>query len=248
MANILILHGWGSSAKKWNSVKNILEKKGHKVFLPDLPGFGENPPLKKPWSIDSYVEWLKSFCEKNDILLYSQEIGAKYDQSKFFLLGHSFGGAIAAKFALKYPQKIDKLFLVANSGIRKKTFRKSFFKKISAVFKVFSFLPFYSFLRKVFYKLFVPKSDYLYFEKEKAMKETYLNVIKEDLSFLFSKISASTVIIWGEKDNIVPVKDAYFINKEIKNSKLVIIPKAGHALEIEVPEILADKILSFIQC
>ena len=45
MEKILILHGWGSCAKNWEQVKELLEKKEYKVFIPDLPGFGNNPCL-----------------------------------------------------------------------------------------------------------------------------------------------------------------------------------------------------------
>ena len=43
MNTILILHGWGSCAKNWDKVKKLLEKRGYKVFVPDLPGFEQNP-------------------------------------------------------------------------------------------------------------------------------------------------------------------------------------------------------------
>ena len=49
MSTILILHGWGSQAKNWQKVKEGLEKVGYKVFVPDLPGFGENTPLERAW-------------------------------------------------------------------------------------------------------------------------------------------------------------------------------------------------------
>ena len=225
---IIILHGWGSGAKNWARVKEFLEKKGCQVFLPDLPGFGETPPPPKAWSLDDYVEWVRDFSEKNNL-------------SEFFLLGHSFGGGIAIKFALKYPEKIKKLFLVSSAAIRKKTIKKEILKKIASFFKRFSFLPGYNYLRKVLYKIFFRKSDYLL--TEGVMKETYLKVISEDLSDILSNISVPTVIIWGKKDDIFPVKDAYFINQKIKNSVLEILPNIKHNPQTEAPEILAEKII-----
>src|SRR3989338_2017308 len=108
---IIILHGWGSSSKRWERVRESLERKGCKVFVPDLPGFGENPPPLNPWSVEDYVEWVKDFSEKNNL-------------TDFVLVGHSFGGGVAAIFAAKYPQKIEKLVLVAAAIIRRKTLRK----------------------------------------------------------------------------------------------------------------------------
>ncbi|MDP2864579.1 MAG: alpha/beta hydrolase [bacterium] len=227
MNNILILHGWGSRAKNWSRVKELLENQGYKVFVPDLPGFGENSPLSRAWAIDDYVEWVSDFCEKNNL-------------SQFFLLGHSFGGGLAIKYTLKYPEKIKKLFLVAPAIRRKKTFKKEILKKLSV------FFPKLSFLRKIFYRLLFLKSDYPYVQGG-IMKETYLRVIKEDLSDNLSNISISTVIIWGEKDNVTPLKDAYLINKEIKGSKLEIIKGGRHVPNMETPEILAEKIKEFLK-
>jgi len=231
MNNILILHGWGSRAENWSRVKELLENQGYKVFVPDLPGFGENSPLSRAWAIDDYVEWVSDFCEKNNL-------------SQFFLLGHSFGGAVAVKFSLKYPEKVKKMFLVASSGIRRKTIKKEILKKIANFLKFFSFLPFYSSIRKIFYKIVIQKSDYPY--TEGIMKETYLKIINEDISSCFSEVSVPTIIIWGDKDDVLPVENAYFINQKIKNSDLVIIPGVNHDLERKVPEILAEKIKEFL--
>src|SRR3989338_4498714 len=147
MNTILILHGWGSCAKNWDRVRELLEKEGIKVFVPDLPGFGENPPPAKPWSIDDYVDWTRDYCRKNNL-------------SQFFLLGHSFGGEVAIKYAIKYPQNIERLFLVAASYLRRKTSKIILLSIAAKIFKIFSFLPFYSLARRAFYKFVVRKSDY----------------------------------------------------------------------------------------
>src|SRR3989344_5659265 len=224
MPTILILHGWGSCAKNWENVKGLLEVRGYKIFVPDLPGFGQEPPPATPWNIDNYVEWVKDFTKKNNL-------------DQFFLLGHSFGGTVAAKYSLRYPEKIEKLFLAAAAGIRKKTIKKEFLKNISPFFRSFSLL------KRIFYRFFV-KSDYQY--TSGVMREIYLNIINEDISGLFSQVIVSTIIIWGNKDDITPIADAYFINKEIKDSKLEILPGVGHRIRLETPDLLVKKILNNI--
>ena len=232
MDNILILHGWGSRAENWSRVKELLENQGYKVFVPDLPGFGKNSPLSRAWAIDDYVEWVSEFCEKNNL-------------SQFFLLGHSFGGAVAVKVSLKYPEKVKKMFLVASSGIRRKTIKKEIFKKIANFLKFFSFLPFYFPIRKIFYKIVIQKSDYPY--TKGMMKETYLKIVNEDISFCFFEVSVPTLIIWGEKDKITPLSDAYLMRKEIKFSQLEILNGIGHTPHLEDPELLANKIKEFLK-
>lgn len=230
MNSILILHGWGSCAKNWQRVKEGLEQRGCKVFLPDLPGFGENPPLSQAWSIDDYVEWVNDFCEKQNL-------------SQFFLLGHSFGGSVATKFALKFSQEIKKLILVDPALLRVKDIKKQIIAKISKILKVFSFLPFYSLMRRAFYK-FIVKSDYLDIEGPmRETRETYLKVIKEDLSNRLADISVPTVIIWGKKDKVTPLKDAYFIKEKITGAELKILPDVYHNPQTENPELLAEIVL-----
>jgi len=231
MSDVLILHGWGSGAKNWGRVRGLLENQGYRVFLPDLPGFGEAHLPPQPWSVNDYMEWVNSYCEKQKI-------------SPFFLLGHSFGGSIAVKFALKHPEKIKKLFLIDSAGIRKKTIKIEIIKKIASIFKKFAFFPGYSLIRKFFYKII--KSDYLYITRG-IMKETLLKVLNEDLSKDFSGISVPTVIIWGKKDNLIPLKYAYYIKEEIFGAKLEILPGIYHNPQSENPELLAKKILSYIE-
>ncbi len=220
----LILHGWGSNSNRWTFVAEKISQKGFKVVVPDLPGFGLSQPPFTSWSLNDYCDFIFNFLK----------ILPEFSDG-FYLLAHSFGGALGVKFALKYPEKIKKLFLVSASCIRKKTVKKDILVKMAKILKMFSFLPFYNFLRKLFYKLFF-KSDYL--DNEGVMKETYLKIIKEDLSKSLSSIKIPTIIIWGKKDRVTPLKHAYFINKQIKNSELIIIPSADHFLNQKAPYVL----------
>ncbi len=224
----LILHGWGSNSERWQEVAELLSKSGFKVIIPDLPGFGKSDALVIPWNTNKYV----SFAEEFTRVLNLRD---------FYLLGHSFGGALASKIAVKHPQEVKKLFLVSAACVRKKTAQKSFSAKISKIIKIFYFLPFYGFFRKVVYKFIIRKSDYVYVEG--IMKQTYLNVVAEDLTFHLSFIKVPTVIIWGEKDDSTLIEEARLINERIKNSKLIILPDAGHDLNRKQPAILAEKVL-----
>ncbi|MBI2049835.1 MAG: alpha/beta hydrolase [Candidatus Staskawiczbacteria bacterium] len=224
----LILHGWGSSSDKWQKIGQIVSEKGFKVIIPDMPGFGKSEIPKTPWDINNYVSWLEELIKVLNLQSY-------------YLLGHSFGGAVAVKVVVDAPQKINKLFLVSCAYIRKRTLLKKVLSRLAKVVKVFYFLPHYALVRKAFYKFFIKKSDYVY--AEGVMKETYSKVISEDLSYYLSFIKVPTVIIWGDKDKSTPVKNAYFLNKKISGSKLIVIPDAVHNLNQKSPEILIEKVL-----
>ena len=232
MPTILILHGWGSCAKRWQKVKEILTKQGLKVIVPDLPGFGDNPPPLQPWLIDDYVEWVKKFSSGFD--------------KPLFLLGHSFGGRIAIKFAAKYPEKLNGLILCGAPAIKDKLNIKHITIRALAIFSSkFSFLPFYQFFRKIFYKYILGKTDYL--KAQGIMKETFKKIIVEDSLPYLCQIKTKTLIIWGEKDDYVSVKLAPIIKNKIPDSDLKILPKIGHSLHLEVPEKLCEIILDFLK-
>ncbi len=245
MNTVLILHGWGSSLENWIPVKNLLENQGYKVFVPDLPGFGETPKPEKPWSIDDYVEWIKRFCEKQ------KQVHGKSIEP-FFLIGHSFGGGIAVKFTIKYPQKISRLVLIAPAIVRQKRIKQYIYFLLSKIGKLIFSLPILSFLqpviRKILYR-FLGVADYykLYIQKELNMKETFKKVIKEDLQKFLPQIKTRTFIIWGDKDKVTPLSDAYVIQKRIQNSHLKIIPEGGHSLHFQVPEKFVEIIIQFLR-
>lgn len=227
---LFVLHGWFSSSDRWQKVGELLAVQNIKAIIPDLPGFGKSQEPETAWSIDSYVDWLDEFIGQFPEL-----------RQPFCLLGHSFGGAVAAKFAIKHNQKVAQLFLVSAACIRRHTVVKKVFYRAAKIFKLFSFLPYYPFIRKALYKFIIRKSDYPY--QSGKMKETYLKVILDDLSYKLRFVKVPTVIIWGDEDASTPLEQADFISRKILGSQLEVIPEAGHSLHLEAPELLSQKIL-----
>lgn len=234
MKTLIILHGWQSSKERWQKVKELVGEEGIEVIIPDMPGFKPQTDLKRGWSLQDYVNWLEKLIETRSL-----SVGGG-SSPKFFLLGHSFGGRVALKFAEKFPEAIQGLILVASAGIKKK---RPLISKTVSVLKKFSFLPGYGFLRNIFYRYILRKTDYL--EASPVMKETMKNVLKEDLTPVLSKIPVSTLIIWGREDKITPLKDALSMKEKIPNSKLEILEDIGHAPHLEDPELLSQKIKEF---
>lgn len=232
---ILILHGWGSSAKKWQPVKKLLEDGGNKVVIPDLPGFGQSVPPARAWGLDDYVIWLKEFCARENL-------------SQFFLLGHSFGGSIAMRFAAKEPQKLKGLILCSAAGLRaKRKVRKTFIKLAAQTGKAIFSLPmltkFYSICQKIFYEKILRQTDYL--RAKGVMRETLKKVVSEDLTPCLSEIKVQTLIIWGRKDKITPLGDAYLMKEKIPNSRLEILENIKHCPYLEDPKLLAQAVVKF---
>ena len=79
------------------------------------------------------------------------------------------------------------------------------------------------------------------------LKETFINVIDEDLTHYLEKITQQTLLIWGENDDATPVSQAKIMKEKIKNSKLIVVPNAGHFSFVDKPEIVGKEIFNFIQ-
>jgi len=232
----LILHGWGGSSDSWDKVQRLLSLAKYRVIVPDLPGFGKTKTPRKAWGVGDYGDFIFELTEKLNL-------------DNFYLLGHSFGGRIAVKFAVSYPDKVKKLILCDAAGIKPKWYFKN--KLIftlarigNAVFTPKLLSRFKDGARNFFYK-FLRHYDYV--KAEGTMKETIKKVLQEDLFPELAKIKIPTLIIWGRKDKLVPVKYAYDFYQEIENSKIVILRGIGHSPHLEVPDVLAAQIIGFLR-
>lgn len=233
---LLILHGWGSNSFRWQKVKELLEEKGIEALILDLPGFGAAPSPDQPWSRADYLSWiLQKVKQKN--------------WKRFNLLGHSFGGGLAVKIAAENPILVGKLILVAPAVIRRKNIKTYLFYWLAFLGKKIFSLPGLKMIaplaEKLIYKLAGTRD---YYVADKMMKETMKKIDKEEnLESFLEKIKVSTLILWGEKDDILPLKDAYYLKEKIRNSELKTIPKIKHSPHREAPEELAQAIISFLK-
>jgi pimeloyl-ACP methyl ester carboxylesterase len=234
--SLIILHGWGASAKSYEKIKPLLEQKGISVFVFDLPGFGGEPAPDSAWSIDDYADWVAKKL---------QESG----KDKFILFGHSFGGRIAIKLAARQPIGMQKLILCDAAGVTPRPKIKiNFFALLSKTGKIIFSLPLLKYFQPIVRKIeyFLAGSRDYYYLQNPIMKGVFKKVIEEDLTKFLSRIKVPTLIVWGGKDRMTPVSDARLMHDKIGGSKLRILDEVGHSPHLECPEKLADVINNFI--
>lgn len=149
-----------------------------------------------------------------------------------FLVGHSFGGRVAIKLAAKYGHLISKIVLCDSAGIIPKRRIKYYFKV--SVHKL---------LLKLGFKHNGGSKDYK--SLSNVMKQTFKNIVNEDLTCLTKKITAPTMIIWGDKDKETPIYMAKMLHKNITNSGLVIFKNCGHFAYIERQDVFYAILIKF---
>ena len=234
----VLLHGWQDNLKRWDFISSDFFVDNYQIIRLDFQGFGFSDTPKEPWDVLDYTEFLNNFLAK---------LGINND---IILLGHSFGGRVAIKFASLYPEKISKLILVDSAGIKPKKNLKCFFyfilAKIGGV--VFSLPIFRKFREKIKAKFYqqIAAEDYLNISNP-IIKSSFLKIINEDLQNDAQKIKNETLIVWGEKDKETPLKDAFVFHKFIKNSELRIIKDAGHLPFLNKKEEFLKYINNFIK-
>ncbi|MFN6515486.1 MAG: alpha/beta fold hydrolase [Nostoc sp. CreGUA01] len=100
---VIFLHGAWNDSSQWLSVMESVAENFH-CFAPDLLGFGESENPNIHHSIDLQVECLAEFLQAVKL-------------EKVYLVGHSLGAWIAASYALKYPENVNGMVLLAPEGV-----------------------------------------------------------------------------------------------------------------------------------
>lgn len=235
----VVLHGWGVDSSYWREFARRLEEANYRVLVPDLPGFGQGKALPSSgWSVRDYANWLRRFLQEQSI-------------TSCFLIGHSFGARVAVKFSALYPEKVKKLVLIAPAGIPEKlTIRQKLAQWLARASKNV-LAPGASrntrgrrLFRRLVYRLAGVRD---YFEiKNEAVRNTFLKVIKEDLSQQLTQIKAPALIIWGTHDSFVSAQAVKKIHQLIPDSRLELIKEADHALYRKQPQKISQLVVAFL--
>ena len=220
---ILLLHGWGASINYFAKTVNLLKEK-YRVLALDLPGFGKSDNLKKSFFVDDYVDIVIDFLKKLNV-------------KKVSLIGHSYGGRIIIKLNNRDVKDFEIInnVLIDAAGIKNKIgFKKRIKIYIYKIIKsLIALLPIgnkkYEMIENLKSKF--GSKDYKSVKKE--LRDTLVKSVNEDLSSILKNIKVDTLIIWGEKDIDTPIDNAKFMEREIKNSGLVVIKNTGHFSFIE---------------
>lgn len=251
---IVILHGWGSSPDRWQTVRDclaaLMKESGNNIFVPPLPGFN-GKELPRAYGIDDYVAWLDRYLDKKNI-------------KNPVLIGHSNGGRIAMRYAAlqktgdniapKNPRKnrnIAGLILIGAAGIPETNLstKKTIFKALAASGKkILSPLKntpahgLYNLAEKALYK-FARESDYL--KASPIMKQTMQKLLAYDARPDLKKISCPTLCIWGREDQSTPLWMAQRIATDVPGCTIMII-EGGHNIHITHPQEVSARIAAFI--
>ncbi len=233
---LVLIHGTSSSLHTWDSIVPALVGKKRIIRL-DLPAFGlTGPHPQRDYSINFYNQLIDAFLNA---------IGVQ----EYIIAGNSLGGSIAWNQALAYPNKVKQLVLINSGGYPKKNEKGNIGFKLASTPVVgdvlLKFTP-RGIIRKSIEDVYSDKTKVSedlvqrYFDLllREGNRQATLDIFKQrkfGSSEKIKNIQTSTLIIWGEDDQLIDVSNAYLFEKDIRNSQLVIIPKTGHVPMEENP-------------
>jgi len=226
--SIIFVHGSGGCRDIWRYQTEYFPG-SHAI---NLPGHPHGQALE---SVEECVEWLN-----------------KYIRGKGFkdvvLAGHSFGGAIALMYSLRYPQELKGVIIIG-SGARLRVHPK-FLTPCEEAIKG-NTQKWYELVEEMYG---LAPEDYKreMGEKQKAigpavMLNDFLCCDKFDIMDRVQEIKVPALIICGESDMMTPVKFANYLGTKIANARVVIVPKSGHFVLAEKPEAVNKAIEDFLK-
>ncbi len=245
--HVLFIHGLGSSSIVWRDIPEALSEHFHTISV-DLIGFGGSDKPKLEYTISYFSQFVKNFL---------RQIGIN-DQDKICIIGHSLGGYIAAEYMIENREQIEKLVLIDSSGMLNQPTplleryldaalendHSLRYRKLKKVFESLFAYPFL--LLPVIVDIFIaviekPGSKHAF---ESAFRHSTTTSINPDRLAQIKDIPC--LVIWGDKDNLIP---PIYINKfkqTLSNSQFVIVTDAGHSPFVEKTAIVYQKLLTFL--
>lgn len=224
---LLCLHGWGGSKESFAELRKALQGTDIDILTPDLPGFGSEPEPPKVWGIDEYAQWVEEWLRK-----YAPHPSLSRREREFHLLGHSFGGQVAVKLAIRGNLPIRHLFLAAPAAIRprfslRRTVGYIIAKSGRALLRLPGLSSLQPLLRTLLYRL-MRVHDY-----ERAsplLQRIMLRITHQSLKSDLPRLAVPTDLFWGLSDRTTPVKKGILMQKLIPQSTLHTFPTTRHAV------------------
>jgi pimeloyl-ACP methyl ester carboxylesterase len=231
---VVLVHGLGrNAAKDWAYVIPALAER-YAVYAIDLPGFGQSDKGNHLYSPDNFARVLAAVLEKRI-------------QRPFALIGHSMGGAVALAYIGAYPQRVKRLVLVDAAGVLHRSVYAEFLGRVAAQRAIGMDSPWFeSVVRAIQLRAENwPIRGELALERA-GVRQRLLRgdpnaisafaMVEHDFSKIVRGIRAPTLIIWGADDTIAPMRTGQALASSIPGGRLIVLPGAGHAPQVQVPQ------------
>jgi len=231
---LVLLHGFGASLHTWEPWAAELEKR-YRVVRFDLPGSGLSPPDPSG-----------DYSEARNLALVEALLD-RLGLARATLVGNSVGGRIAWRFAAAYPARVARLVLVAPDGFASPGFEYGRPHAVSPVLHAMRFVlpafvlrmslePAYGDKAAMTEALAARYHDLLRAPGARAATAQRLaQTVLADPAPLLPRIAVPVLLLWGEKDAMIPVANAQDYLRLLPDARLATFPELGHVPHEEAP-------------
>lgn len=221
---LVLVHGLSESTRLWS--RNVPELAGrYRVYLVDLPGFGAMRRYRRQFDLAHCSLWLAAWLQALDL----QEVT---------LVGHSMGGYVSMALAATHPEQVKRLVLADSIGL---PLNLPAWRLVYPALKAVAHtIP--SFWMCIGY-------DYLRAGPRMVLHATRQIVALETTEVLAALVArrVPTLLIWGERDDLVPCALGRQLHARLAGAQLCILPGANHFCMFEQPQAFNRALLAFLQ-
>jgi pimeloyl-ACP methyl ester carboxylesterase len=253
---LVLIHGIAGSSATWQEVLPRLAER-YTVVAPDLLGHGSSAKPRADYSLGAYASAIRDLL---GVLGYERGT----------IVGHSLGGGVAMQFAYQFPERCERLVLVSSGGLGHEL---HLLLRAAALPGAEWVLPLLCsgglcdavdgvarFLGRAglragpdldeIWRSFVSLSD-------PDARQAFIHTVRTVIDIRGQRASAGdrlyltaempTMILWGERDPLIPVAHAYAAHERMPGSRLEIFPNAGHFPYRNDPARFVEVLVDFIQ-
>ena len=246
---LVLVHGLAGAASNWRPLASFLLP-GRRVLVPELPGHGGSAPLPAAPSLNAYADRIGLLVEREEMVPAA-------------VVGHSLGGAIALRLALRRPDAVARLVLAGTAGISSGGRRARYGLTITGLVKPGRRIAPYrglvarsALLRTLAFGRW-GASDAPAFpadavdaflagpERHTDTVSAAKALVRDDPRPDLDGVRCPALVLWGARDHQLPVEDAFDYARRLR-ADLRMIADCGHLLIGERPDACADAILNFL--
>jgi pimeloyl-ACP methyl ester carboxylesterase len=252
---LVLIHGVTGSSTTWREVMPTLAER-FTVIAPDLLGHGESAKPRGDYSLGAFASGVR------DLLV---TLGIE----RATVVGHSLGGGVAMQMAYQFPERVERLVLVNSGGLGKEVHAilravslpgselvlpivllpqvQQVLDRIGGLIAKVGITP--SVRAKEVWRSYTGLT-------ETRGRIAFVHTVRSVIDVTGQRVSARdrlylaqevpTLIVWGDRDRIIPVEHAHAAHALIEGSTLRIIEGADHFVPFERPAAFLDALLSFI--
>lgn len=252
---VVLIHGMVNSSRHWERVALRLADR-YTVVAPDLLGHGDSAAVRGDYSLGAHA------CSIRDLLT---TIGI----DRATVVGHSLGGGIAMQFFYQFPQRVERLALISSGGLGHEVspmLRGAALPGAAAGIWLVANRRVRASIDRAGERMRTRgnrKGVYLQAVaravgplQEAAARRAFLQTLRSVIDVRGQHVSAMdrlyllgelpTLIVWGERDNTIPMRHGLAAHERIPNSRFVTLPRAAHFPNLEDPEGLGDALLDWL--